>query len=93
MILSNFNQTSRNVNEVQNGTRKRLRPGKLSLRRPVPDHIVKPPYVASKKPPGMVSGSEVHDAQGIECMRASGRLAAQVLQYAGTLVKVKSWRS
>lgn len=26
--------------------------------------------------------------KGIECMRASGRLAAQVLEYAGTLVKV-----
>ncbi|KAJ7952875.1 Methionine aminopeptidase [Quillaja saponaria] len=68
-------------------THKRLRPGKISPRRPVPDHISKPPYVKSKTPPGLVSGPEVHDEQGIECMRASGRLAAQVLQYAGTLVK------
>lgn len=30
----------------------------------------------------------MHDEEGIECMRASGRLAAQVLEYAGTLVKV-----
>lgn len=42
----------------------------------------------SRKPPGIGSGSEVHDKKGIEKMRASGRLAAQVLQYAGTLVKV-----
>lgn len=70
--------------------RKRLRPGKLSPQRPVPDHIPRPPYVKSKKSPGIVSGPEVHDEKGIECMRASGRLAAQVLEYAGTLVKVNS---
>lgn len=87
-ILSNFNETSRNIEELQNGTRKRLKPGKLSPRRLVPDHILKPPYVGSKKPPGIASGPELHDEKGIEYMRASGRLAAQVLQYAGTLVKV-----
>lgn len=60
----------------------------MSPRRPVPSNIPKPPYVGSSKPPGIASGSEVHDEKGIECMRASGRLAAQVLEYAGTLVKV-----
>lgn len=60
----------------------------MSPRCPVPDQILKPPYVGSKKPPGIASGPEVHDEKGIEYMRASGRLAAQVLQYAGTLVKV-----
>ncbi|KAK9990601.1 hypothetical protein SO802_025586 [Lithocarpus litseifolius] len=72
---------------LPNTTRKRLKPGKLSPRRPVPGHIERPPYVKSKQPPGIVSGPEVHDEKGIECMRASGRLAAQVLEYAGTLVK------
>ncbi|RVX21200.1 Methionine aminopeptidase 1D, chloroplastic/mitochondrial [Vitis vinifera] len=52
-----------------------------------PGHILRPSYVTSKKPPGIVSGPEVHDEKGIECMRNSGRLAAQVLEYAGTLVK------
>lgn len=32
----------------------------------------------------------MHDEKGIECMRASGRLAAKVLEHAGTLVKVIS---
>ncbi len=73
---------------MPNTKRKRLKPGKVSPRRPVPDHIPRPPYVKSKQPPGIASGSEVHDEKGIECMRASGRLAAQVLEYAGTLVKV-----
>ena len=60
----------------------------MSPRRPVPINIPKPPYVGSRTPPGIASGPEVHDEEGIECMRASGRLAAQVLEYAGTLVKV-----
>lgn len=38
----------------------------------------------------MNNGPEIHDEKGIECMRASGKLAAQVLKFAGTLVKVMS---
>ncbi|XP_043712571.1 methionine aminopeptidase 1D, chloroplastic/mitochondrial isoform X3 [Telopea speciosissima] len=81
-----FNKSRNQVDSV-NSKQKRLRPGKISPRRPVPDHIPRPPYVNSRQPPGISSGSEVHDEKGIECMRASGRLAAQVLEYAGTLVK------
>ncbi|CAN6698371.1 unnamed protein product [Malus baccata var. baccata] len=84
--LTNLLFNGRNVDTVVN-KRKRLRPGKISPQHPVPDHIPRPPYVKSKKSPGIASGPEVHDEKGIECMRASGRLAAQVLEYAGTLVK------
>ncbi|KAF5736132.1 METHIONINE AMINOPEPTIDASE 1D family protein [Tripterygium wilfordii] len=77
----------RNQDAVPDTKRKRLRPGKVSPRRPVPSHIPRPPYVNSRKPAGISSGLEMHDEKGIECMRASGRLAAQVLEYAGTLVK------
>jgi methionyl aminopeptidase len=73
---------------LPNAKRERLKPGKVSPHRPVPGHILRPPYVKSKQPPGIASGPEVHDEKGIEFMRASGRLAAQVLEYAGTLVKV-----
>ncbi|KAK6258511.1 hypothetical protein SCA6_012985 [Theobroma cacao] len=76
-----------NLEEVPNSKRKRLRPGKISPRRLVPNHIQRPPYVKTRMAPGIASGHEVHDLKGIECMRASGRLAAQVLNYAGTLVK------
>ncbi|XP_048334572.2 methionine aminopeptidase 1D, chloroplastic/mitochondrial isoform X2 [Ziziphus jujuba] len=85
--LTNLLFNRRNVDESTNTKRKRLRPGKVSPLRPVPDHILKPPYVKSKRPPGIASGPEVHDEKGIECMRASGRLAAKVLEYAGTLVQ------
>uniref|UniRef100_A0A2P2KX93 Methionine aminopeptidase n=1 Tax=Rhizophora mucronata TaxID=61149 RepID=A0A2P2KX93_RHIMU len=77
----------RNLDEVPKSQRKRLRPGKISPRRPVPNHIQRPPYVNSWQAPGIASEPEVHDEKGIECMRDSGRLAAQVLEYAGTLVK------
>jgi methionyl aminopeptidase len=54
---------------------------------PIPEHILKPPYVNSRHVPEVASGSQIHDAEGIACMRASGQLAARVLEYAGTLVK------
>lgn len=77
----------RNQDEF-NDKRKQLRPGKVSPRLSVPDHIWKPPYVTSQQSPGISSGPEIHDERGVECMRASGKLAARVLEYAGTLVKV-----
>ncbi|KAL2241690.1 methionine aminopeptidase 1D, chloroplastic/mitochondrial [Sesamum indicum] len=85
--LTNLLFNRRGTEESIDGKRKRLKPGKVSPSRPVPSHIPRPPYVKSRKMPGIASGPEIHDEKGIECMRASGKLAAQVLQYAGTLVK------
>ncbi|KAJ0252334.1 Methionine aminopeptidase 1D [Hirschfeldia incana] len=85
--LTNLLFNTRNVDEVIDGKRKRLKPGNVSPRRPVPAHITKPPYVESFKAPGISSGLEIHDKEGIERMRASGKLAARVREYAGTLVK------
>ncbi|XP_015963965.1 methionine aminopeptidase 1D, chloroplastic/mitochondrial [Arachis duranensis] len=84
--ITNLLFNRRTVDELP-GKRKRLRPGNVSPRREVPKDIPRPPYVKSKTPAGLVTGPEVHDEKGIEFMRASGRLAAQVLQYAGTLVR------
>lgn len=64
-----------------------LRPGKVRPRLPVPDHIIRPPYVNSSSLPELANEPQMHDAEGIECMRASCQLAARVLEYAGTLVK------
>lgn len=85
--LTNLLFNRRNLDELPGSKRKSLRPGKVSPHRPVPDDIPQPPYVKSRKPPGIASGPEVHNQKGIDCMRASGKLAAQVLEYAGTLVK------
>uniref|UniRef100_A0A0D3FAT4 Peptidase M24 domain-containing protein n=1 Tax=Oryza barthii TaxID=65489 RepID=A0A0D3FAT4_9ORYZ len=66
---------------------RRLRPGKVSPLLRVPKHIQRPPYVNARQRPGLHNGPEIHDERGIECMRASGKLAAQVLKFAGTLVE------
>ncbi|XP_047341168.1 methionine aminopeptidase 1D, chloroplastic/mitochondrial [Impatiens glandulifera] len=85
--LTNLLFNRRNVDKLADSKQKPLKQGKVSPCRPVPDHIPRPPYVKSRKPPGIASGPEVHDEKGIQLMRASGRLAAQVLEFAGTLVK------
>eukprot|EP00879_Flechtneria_rotunda_P019757 GHRR01020761.1.p1 GENE.GHRR01020761.1~~GHRR01020761.1.p1 ORF type:complete len:358 (+),score=103.92 GHRR01020761.1:387-1460(+) len=67
-----------------------LQPGKVSSPRLVPRHIPRPDYVTS---PGSLKGnglskmSTVQDAQGQAAMRASGHLAAQALQLAGSLIR------
>ncbi|KAI4330623.1 hypothetical protein MLD38_028896 [Melastoma candidum] len=85
--LADFLFSRRNVDDIAGSKRKRLKPGKVSPPRLVPKHILQPPYVKSRQPPGIASGPEIHDEKGIECMRASGKLAAQVLEFAGVLVK------
>ena len=62
----------------------------MSRRLPVPDHIPKPPYVGTYKLPELSSDYQIHDSEGIARMRAVGELAARVLEYAGTLVRVRN---
>ncbi|KAF3776995.1 Methionine aminopeptidase 1D [Nymphaea thermarum] len=85
--ITNLLFNKRTSNDISSNKRKALKPGRVSPRSPVPDHIRRPPYVNTRQSPGIASGPEVHDEKGIEKMRASGKLAAQVLEYAGTLVK------
>jgi len=88
LLWHNFH---RSRDDAPENNPRRLRPGKVSPRLSVPNHIQRPPYVNSRQQrPGMNNGPEIHDEKGIECMRASGKLAAQVLKFAGTLVKVMS---
>ena len=67
--------------------RPRLTKGKVSAKQHVPDSIQKPPYADSGFLPDMNERPQIHDAAGIEKMRAAGLLAAQVLDYAETLIK------
>ncbi|XP_020256746.1 methionine aminopeptidase 1B, chloroplastic [Asparagus officinalis] len=64
-----------------------LRRGKVSGRLPVPDHILKPPYVGSNLLPELSKEHQIHDDEGIARMRAAGELAARVLEFAGTMVR------
>ncbi|KAK9750338.1 hypothetical protein RND81_02G188900 [Saponaria officinalis] len=64
-----------------------LRRGRVSPTLPVPDHILKPPYVGSLQLPELSRDYQIHDSDGIARMREACQLAARVLDYAGTLVR------
>lgn len=64
-----------------------LKRGKVSPRLDVPKHIPRPPYINSRRAPAFLDEFQIQDTEGIERMRASGKLAAQVRDFAGTLVK------
>jgi methionyl aminopeptidase len=59
-----------------------LTAGKLSPKREVPSHIVKPPYVG-KRSPDRYKGSEIQSSEVIAAMRIAGQLAADAVQLAG----------
>jgi methionyl aminopeptidase len=54
----------------------------------VPEHIPRPPYDGTDRLPDVDPDRQMHDSESIVRMRAACELAARVLQYAGTLVKV-----
>ena len=65
-----------------------VRPGKLSPRREVPDHIARPPYADDPKGrPGTRESAAPKDAETLERMRRAGRAAAEVLQVVGAAVR------
>src|SRR5690625_1502901 len=63
-----------------------LTPGTVSPRRPVPTSIEYPEYV-DQPAPQPFTGSEVNDAETIERIRRTARLAAQALQHVGAAVR------
>ena len=59
--------------------------GEVGAERPVPEHIVRPDYVAS----GRVTtptGPQIHDAASLERLRTACRVAAEILQHTGQAV-------
>ena len=80
--------------ELRDSTKVKKRPplrrGKVSGRLPVPEHILKPPYVGSDLLPELSKEHQIHDEEGIAGMRAAGELAARVLEFAGTMVRVRT---
>ncbi|MEW5298126.1 MAG: hypothetical protein WDW36_001281 [Sanguina aurantia] len=67
--------------------RPELKPGKISPKLLVPAHIGRPPYADSGVLPPWSAKNQLHNAEGIVKLRAAGKLAAEVLNYAGTLIK------
>jgi methionyl aminopeptidase len=65
-----------------------VRPGKLSPRRSVPDHIERPPYALDPKGrPGPKESNAPKDAETLAKMRVAGKAAAEVLQVVGAAVR------
>ncbi|KAL2622363.1 hypothetical protein R1flu_002568 [Riccia fluitans] len=77
----------RNEQEGLQQQRPRLQRGRVSPRLDVPTNIPRPPYVGLPKEPEFVDDYQIQDTEGIAGMRAAGKLAAAVLNHAGTLVK------
>lgn len=64
-----------------------MKPGQVSPELQVPAHIPRPPYVTKDKVPGWDETLMIHSTEELPKMRAACKLAAQVLQGAGELVK------
>ena len=60
-------------------------PGEISPRRQVPASIPRPEYV-DRPAPAKHNGSEVKDAETIEKMRVAGRIAAQAMEAAASVI-------
>ena len=67
--------------------RPRLTKGKVTAKQHVPPHIAKPPYADSGFLPDMNEAPQIHDDEQIVKMRAAGRLAAEVLDFAESIAK------
>ena len=63
-----------------------LTAGKLSPKREVPSHIIRPPYVG-RRSPDRYKGSEIQSSEVIAAMRIAGQLAADAVQLAGKNAK------
>ena len=61
-------------------------PGRISPKRAVPEHIERPEYLFHSGPE-VVTASDVKDAQTVERIRESARIAAQALEVVGQAVK------
>lgn len=59
--------------------------GRLSPARGVPASIPRPPYVGKAAPP-LHTGGDVYDAETIELIRESGRIAAQAVEAVGAAI-------
>jgi methionyl aminopeptidase len=63
-----------------------LRPGIISPRLTVPDHIIRPEYV-DKPSPAKFTGSNIKTIEQIEKIRTSGNIAQSAIEYLRTFIK------
>jgi methionyl aminopeptidase len=63
-----------------------LVPGRISPRREVPKHIVRPEYVG-RSGPAPFTGSDIYPAEAVERIRESGRIAADAITLVGASIR------
>jgi methionyl aminopeptidase len=68
-------------------TARRVKPGRLSPMRSVPDHIARPDYAETGRPGRVRASGAPKTPDEIERMRRAGRAAAEVLQVVGAAVR------
>jgi methionyl aminopeptidase len=78
--------SGRKYKRCHKGTEGRVRPGRVSPRRPVPADIPRPDY-AETGTPGRADEGTVKPPDVIERMRVAGRVAAEVLAETGAAVR------
>ncbi len=97
LTMSVMRRTRSSVPAARGGAGQRLmsvavRPlvskGNVSAMRHIPRHILRPPYAATGQPAGNMEAPEVHGGAARDAMRRAGAAAAEMLTYAGTLVRV-----
>ncbi|TML13022.1 MAG: M24 family metallopeptidase, partial [Actinobacteria bacterium] len=64
-----------------------IRQGLVSPGRPVPGHIVRPPYIRNGGDPGRSTMSPIRTPAEIEAMRHANRAAADILMHVGPFVQ------
>ena len=89
ILMLTETETRRSKESEQPKKRAALIRGTVSPPLPVPGSIPRPPYVGTKDVPEIAKEIQMHDKESIVHMRAACELAARVLEYAGTLVKVR----
>ncbi|CAB3383185.1 Hypothetical predicted protein [Cloeon dipterum] len=65
-----------------------VKPGNVSPQLIVPDHILKPPYAETAKPPYPPKEIEIHDDDSILSIYSACKLAKRVLHWIGTKLEV-----
>ncbi|KAF2069978.1 hypothetical protein CYY_008704 [Polysphondylium violaceum] len=89
-IQQNRKQKRASIGKLNRNPNNAIRPDSVTPVRSVPDHIQPPPYVLGEEIKDIEMDDDIiiHSAESIEGMRKACKIAKQVLDYAGSLVKI-----
>lgn len=87
--MRNFNSYFRKIlnTKISYGNYSIVKPGKVSAQKTIPPHIPKPPYYESGTPTPPLLQAEIKDNEQICKLRASCKLAANILRECGNNIR------